>query len=359
MKPPPSAGRNNCFDLIRLVLALVVLLAHVSLYGGFGWDWTRSLTKESISIASLAVLGFFGLSGFLISASCASLLEEPRGSLSFLRRRFLRIMPGFWSCQLITVFIACPLIATLRGHPLSLQDFRAPNGAFDYLLNNWWLQIKQYQITSVTDGAPYGAMNGSLWSLFPEAICYLLTLALALLGGLRENRWLAVVLLGFVATLNIINFGNEAYYGPTAIVLNRWYEPLSSYFTGMVVFCFRDKINFQGWPVAVFFGALLVFLARFGGLMLFAPLFIPLVLLSLGQLAVVHVKHDLSYGIYIYSSVVLQLFAAVQFIHSRYWLYLVCSLVTTTAIAAFSWKFIESPCIRFGRTRPSKRGASA
>lgn len=57
--------------------------------------------------------GFFILSGFLVTRSFLALDPLPR----FIWHRFLRIMPGFWVCLLVTTFVVAPAAALLHGLP--------------------------------------------------------------------------------------------------------------------------------------------------------------------------------------------------------------------------------------------------
>src|SRR6266851_10046745 len=87
-----APGRLNNFDFLRFALATFVILSH-------SWDLVRGRESNPIMIAtrgqmefgSVAVDGFFILSGFLITMSFIN-----SGSvLDYLRRRVLRIYPGY------------------------------------------------------------------------------------------------------------------------------------------------------------------------------------------------------------------------------------------------------------------------
>ena len=48
----------------------------------------------------MAVVGFFGISGYLITGSA-----ERSRPLRYLWQRFLRIFPAFWVCLVVTAFV--------------------------------------------------------------------------------------------------------------------------------------------------------------------------------------------------------------------------------------------------------------
>jgi peptidoglycan/LPS O-acetylase OafA/YrhL len=347
-----SPSRDNCFDLIRLILALCVFEQHLNLYSAYGTEWLQRSTKDHFSTGEFAVVGFFGLSGYLISTSCAKLLNEPGGWAKFIARRFLRIMPGFWLCLILTATVLAPLLVTLYHRPWQSYDFFGARSGWDYICNNWLLLVRQYDLGDILRDAPYGAINGNLGTLFPEAVCYGATLGLAWLGLFRNNRWMAPAVLGLLTALNVINLSNQgAFYGPTAIVLNRWYYFFGAYFMGMTLYCYKEEFPLRDWRKAVFACFFVLFLLKFGGTKLAAPLLIPLLLLSIGEMFAVRLRYDLSYGTYIYGSPVLQITAAILVIRHNYFLYVLSSLALVIGIAFLSWIVVERPCISLGHQK--------
>lgn len=75
-------------------------------------------------------MGFFTLSGYLISASYDRLPDV----LHFVRNRLLRIFPGFWVCLLVTGFLIAPAIVYLNDHQLSGFAYWGNMSAFSFFL---------------------------------------------------------------------------------------------------------------------------------------------------------------------------------------------------------------------------------
>lgn len=144
---------NNALNFVRLVLAILVIAAHVWPLGGFG----TSPTLGGMSLGSWAVSGFFALSGFLIAGSRAR-----SDVVSFFWKRFLRLMPGFWVCLLAIAFIFAPVtVLLLPGSSWT------PTAAINYVVGNSLLQISERGIDGTLASTPYDiAWNGSLWTLF-------------------------------------------------------------------------------------------------------------------------------------------------------------------------------------------------
>lgn len=187
--------RRNHLTLIRLGLATLVATVH-SLELGFGHQPAIGHTQ----VGDLSVDAFFVLSGFLITASYLRLTSVAR----YVWHRFLRIMPGFWMCLILTAAVVAPAIATMQGRPAS-SVFTAPqDSAQDYLIANGALLMRQFGIAGLPADVPVpNVMDGALWTLFYEAVCYAGIIALAAAGALRRRPVLLLVALGAVWSLVI------------------------------------------------------------------------------------------------------------------------------------------------------------
>ena len=83
--------KNNAFDLLRIILATFVLISHSLLIGGYrSIDPLAFFSKSQTNLAELGVMGFFALSGYLITSS----FERTNSVLKFASHRLLRILPG-------------------------------------------------------------------------------------------------------------------------------------------------------------------------------------------------------------------------------------------------------------------------
>jgi peptidoglycan/LPS O-acetylase OafA/YrhL len=89
--------RHNSLNFLRLAFCLTVIVSHAITLGGFGSEW---ILGDRTTIAVPALYGFFCLSGFLIAGSAT---KNRVGR--YLWQRFLRIMPGYWVCIVVTSFI--------------------------------------------------------------------------------------------------------------------------------------------------------------------------------------------------------------------------------------------------------------
>jgi peptidoglycan/LPS O-acetylase OafA/YrhL len=99
-----AEGRNS-LNAIRLLLAAMVIVSHSWWLGGYGTE----PQPGGVKLGSWAVIGFFGISGYLITRSRI----QASSALSYCRARFLRIFPGLAACVAVVAFVIAPPPATL------------------------------------------------------------------------------------------------------------------------------------------------------------------------------------------------------------------------------------------------------
>ncbi len=94
------------FKLLRLVFASLVIVSHAPEYL-YGNDDHELLYRFShnLKLGQLAVAGFFLISGYLITSS----YFDSHSVWFYLRKRVLRIYPGFLIATLICLFVVAPI----------------------------------------------------------------------------------------------------------------------------------------------------------------------------------------------------------------------------------------------------------
>jgi peptidoglycan/LPS O-acetylase OafA/YrhL len=115
LAPPPGNPRFPLFDGLRGLLVLAILAFHSSeLTGRIGFGVSGRFCEVA---GSVAVLGFFAVSGFLLyrpySAAWAD-GRDPPSLRRYLRRRSLRILPAYWTA--LTLLAIYPGIAGVFTH---------------------------------------------------------------------------------------------------------------------------------------------------------------------------------------------------------------------------------------------------
>ncbi len=177
---------NNNFGAARLLLATAVILSHSpELIDG---DRSREpLTRifPALSFGSLAIDGFFLISGYLITQS---FLSSPSPKI-YLTKRILRIVPGFAAAFLISLLIFGPLGG---GELFADPMLWAVN------LKRLLLLQPPFLPTAFAD-SPYPALNGSMWSIAYEFRCYLAVLIVGIAGGFARRSLVLAGTLALVA----------------------------------------------------------------------------------------------------------------------------------------------------------------
>ncbi len=146
-RPEPAAtdGHFPCFDGLRALAALSIVLVHVAFASG-----ANSANILGVFFARMdgGVAVFFVLSGFLLYRPfvMAHLHERPRPAAGpFWWRRFLRIYPAYWLVLTVVVYLfADKSIPSLKTFVLyySLMNIYFAGYAFGPLLQSWTLSTE-------------------------------------------------------------------------------------------------------------------------------------------------------------------------------------------------------------------------
>jgi peptidoglycan/LPS O-acetylase OafA/YrhL len=346
--------RHNSLNFLRFVLALTVMLSHGVLLGGFADE-----AFQNTAMSTIALYGFFGISGFLIAGSAY------RNNLGrYLWQRFLRIFPAFWVCLVLTAFLFAGIAWVFGGQGTPDCDYACfithPEGPGLYVYNNFFLWINQSLIAGTPHGIPFAyTWNGPLWTLAYEFLCYLLLGALAIVGLLRKRA--------LVAALTIATWLFELGF---SVVANHWLISLNGtiffaghitvfvpvFLTGSTIYLYRDRIIDSGLLALVLTGIFIAslwwplslptnrFTGQIQGSALWAfSLVYPLLWLGTHlPLQRFGSQNDYSYGIYIYAWPVQELLVVLGV--QRWGGYPVFSIMTvlvTLPFAIASWWLIE------------------
>jgi len=333
----------------------MVLFDHAVALGGFGGDAILDKTNPG----TVAVYGFFGISGYLIAASATR-----NGVGRYLWQRALRIFPAFWICLIVTAFLF-GTIGWLHGRPSCgvACYVREPLGPVDYVARNFLLRLNQPTIAHTLHGVPVPlAWNGSMWTLFYEFLCYLVLGVWAAMRLLRRRWtllllacliWVAELVITAVPTFNS-QFNILSNWDATALLTF-----LPVFLTGALLYLFRDVIPDSGILALVCVGAFIISLVVPLGnhipvyTLTSSGLFAPAVaypMLWLGihlPLQKVGARNDYSYGVYIYAFPVSQLLALWGVYRWGYPAYVALVVLLTIPFAAASWWLVEKHALKF------------
>jgi peptidoglycan/LPS O-acetylase OafA/YrhL len=292
-----------------------------------------------MTFGTLGVDGFFVLSGYLIVQSW---LGDPE-FFNFLRKRVLRIVPGYLVAAVIST-VAVGLLAPAVPH-----FFRGLGIQF----------LKSIALLSspatppVFPGQPYAMVNGAMWTIGYEFRCYLLVALLGLCGLLRRPiPMLVLTALLLSALLFPAAFGRmhrprhmEAFVGQPVF----FFRLTAVYLVGCCFYLFRHRISFRPLFAVI---ATVIMTVSF----IFAPTQAELAMVVCGAYLMFYLGQmhlpwlsgmnrfpDISYGIYLYGWPVESLW--IWFHRGSPWITFAASTVLCFGLGWLSWHFIERPAL--------------
>ena len=329
--------QKNNFDLIRLVLALVVFLFHVSeLTGKNEFHFMIHFAN-----ASVAVHSFFIVSGFLIFMS----YERSKSVKQYFSKRLKRIAPGY-----IAVILLCFLFLSLLSKLPAIQYFSSPESAKYLLANLSMLNFIHPNLPGVFDGHRYTSVNGALWTIKVELAFYLIVPIIARFCKITKPVAVLTIIFilsavyFFAATLLYKQSGDPIY-----LTLQRQLPGQLMFFAGGALIYYYFEL-FKRYSVAILIPAVFGFLLYDPASYLLYPVYSVSLSVIVIYLALIfpymgHIARygDLSYGIYIWHFPIIQTFISMGFFDSKPWIAFIFVSVTILAVSMISWHLIEKP----------------
>jgi peptidoglycan/LPS O-acetylase OafA/YrhL len=296
------------------------------------------MTGSDLTFGTVAVDGFFLLSGFLIVKSW----DRNPSLANFLKNRVLRIVPGYLVAAILSTLVVGILAPGISHFFL---HFGQPFLVTTTLLSS--------PITPpVLPGSYYPLVNGSLWTITYEFRCYLLVAILGICGLIRKPiYWLIVTVLFAIAF--VVPSVNAQLIWPKHHVLfgdpSQVFRLLSAYFVGGCFYLFRDHIPFRR-GLALLALCLILIASRL------SPILFEMGIMSCGGYVMFYAARfvqvpsvfrkipDISYGIYLYGWPVEALW--IWYRHGSPWVAFVASTAVCLLLGSLSWHFIESPMLK-------------
>jgi peptidoglycan/LPS O-acetylase OafA/YrhL len=320
----------NSLNAIRLVLAATVIVSHSWSLGKYG----RVPRHGGFAPGGWAVDAFFVLSGYLVTGSRLN-----NTLTAYLKRRSLRIYPGFVVCLLSVALVFAPIgyyhdHHTLRGYAST------PHTPVAYVLANLGLKMRLPGIAGTPGGAQ--AWAGTLWTLYFEFLCYLLVGLLACWAVYRRRPGPAVAVFAVATAISLHN--------PHVVHLTdlaNLVRLVPFFMAGSVVYLLRDRIACR-WQLAVLSGITLVVLPYAGArYVVLCALPLTYLVLFLGAVLPLMIgrRNDISYGVYMYGYPVERIIGYAHL--SSQVVYIAAALLITCPLAAASWFLVERPAMRW------------
>jgi peptidoglycan/LPS O-acetylase OafA/YrhL len=263
----------------------------------------------------------------------------------YVKRRVLRIYPAFilnfWLCLLIVAPLVGAGLSPFHPHAL------IRNAARTVLLFHPNAQ-------GIFPGMPYGALNGSMWTIPYEFHCYILVMIVGA-AGLLKGPLRYVLLVAVLVGLAFAGFAEDRpSHGVAAALLgtlDRNLQLVPMFGAGAIYALFQRNVSYShvvaaiaaaALSICLFFSPVVPFaLAVFGGYLIFwfafhCPVF------AISRFAN---KTDLSYGIYLYAWPIQSMIAFFTHRAINPWVLSAISLALAAAAAWVSWTFLEKPAL--------------
>ncbi|MBQ9162112.1 MAG: acyltransferase [Clostridia bacterium] len=325
----PIDKKKNCLNLIRLIAATQVFVGHVIPAFSLTLPWPLEWLFKVLFVFE-GVPVFFCLSGFLLWDS----IERTPTFKGYLKKRVFRLYPELWAGVILNCI--CMLILFWDSIEwISFILFQFTQGS-----------IVQFWTPDSLRGYATGTPNGPLWT-----ICVLIQAYVALwffrkfLHKKGLKRWIITLVL--TTLINLLR--------PMLVsVLPSFLYSLSFY-----VFISHIWLFLVGAFVSEYFDKIIVYLKRFWWLALIVSqvamytgfdygtygtiksLFLGIGVIGLGYaLPRINVKYDVSYGIYIYHMIVVNVMVALGCRENIIWLFV--SYAVSLVLATISYFTVGS-----------------
>ena len=331
-------GFGPGFDSVRVFLASAVIATHSIELTRDGIDNVILRYPTIFDLRFLVVPAFFSLSGFLVASS----IFRVKNVRTFLTLRALRIFPALVVEVVLSALVLGFLVSTAPW-----SEYFSDYNFYLYIGNLAGIKI-HYLLPGVFTENPSNYVNGSLWTVPAEMRCYLsLAVLMATSIIFRKRSLLTLLAFGSAAMMVAVYFEGRLF---THLETNNTRILLLCFYAGVCTYVFRDRIPHS----------FLLFLLS--GALSLAAIWIPIVLIALGPMAITYVTcyfgliripppapfrfGDYSYGMYLYGYPIQQTLVWITQDQWRWWENFGIAFMLSVIFAATSWHCIELRCLR-------------
>ena len=328
-----TGGHTRGFDYMRLALATCVVAFH-------SFAVTHDVVADHAlwrsawrPLLRLFLPMFFALSGFLVAGSLArsTTLGE------FLILRAMRIMPALFAEIALSALILGPLLTVFPP-----ARYFHDHAFFSYFLNV--VGDVHFSLPGLFLGNPRpGLVNGSLWTIPFEGLCYLSLAALAFTGIVhRRDLFLAIVL----AAMAILAARSAWLHDVLWTVPGQFL--VVCFLAGVALHLYRESIPYDIRLFAISALAAFLFLEldRFVYLAAFPVAYATAYLGLTNPRKTILLSGDYSYGIYLFAYPIQQALVFLFPASRTTAIIFLTAVPVSCAYAIFSWHCIEHPILR-------------
>jgi peptidoglycan/LPS O-acetylase OafA/YrhL len=324
-------NNKNCFDFLRFFFAANIVLAHLC-------ELSQNKSLEflaNFSNSSIAVQGFFIISGFLVAKSYTN---TPSLKKYFIKRA-KRILPAY------VVVLLFSAITLSFFSSFSFVDYFTDINVYQYLgWNAIFLNFMHPCLPGLFENNLMCAVNGALWTLKVEEGFYIV-LPLIFYAIIKSKK--PFLILGSLYVLSLLYWFVMDFYLNQPLLAKQLPGYMAYFATGIFLFLNFDFVlnnkkkllafavlglifsNFQIFPIDFLYPA------AFGLIVIIAAYSLPF-LTNFGKYG------DFTYGLYIYHFPIIQLFRQYNLFEKYNPILMAISVILITLFfAVLSWFLIE------------------
>ncbi|HEY4275549.1 MAG TPA: acyltransferase [Rhizomicrobium sp.] len=327
--------RRNNYDFIRLLAACFVLFSHM--YALVGQQ--EPIVVGDYTFGGIGLLIFFSISGCLVTVSWLNDPDPKR----FFARRFLRIWPALAVVVVLSAFVIAPNFGDKSL--ISLFSTRQ----FWLFLSNLTF-IPPYKGLAGFAGHAISDVNGSLWTIPIEFLCYVVTVFI--IGrNLQKGRWRLVAAMAAMALyyFAVVSGRDLLHFIASHLFVGRFLSLWLFFAVGAAIAVFLDaKPRLTAVAAGVLIGLLFI---AFGQPIVGLLIALPVATVAVGQASWPFVRGigrwgDFSYGLYLYAWPCQQIVVRIFRDTKPVFLEAVISLGLALICAGISWFMVERPALR-------------
>ena len=343
--------RSNNFTTLHMIGALLVLVGHAYVF--FGLE-TPAILHGGWTLHEMGVGILFMVSGYLNTLSYIRNQDKKARAGRYMLKRLLRLYPALLVCLLATVAVMRLVTTTPEAYwPQARQ----------YLIDNLKLN-PTFRIAGVFEDNIYpGAINGSLWTLPVEVVCYVLLIPVLELA-LRLPKKAGIAVSGALMIAFALFSPFRVYFPAIPSYLILWGTDwmvstrLIMMFLIGVFMGLCDIRKYLRWQAALVL--VLVFACLTGKVRLFIEPFVySYVAMCFGEaekpMFAKAFKADICYGLYLYAFPVSQLIIQLLVVRRRmalpFAVYVALCIGVTWGIAVLNHWLVEKPMSKIGFLR--------
>lgn len=231
-------GMNYNACMLRFVAAMMVIISHAFALTTEGDDWIMAITNGQMTMGGFAVSIFFAFSGFYVTRS---LKKYEGGMISFMWARVKRLLPSLVLVICVLTFIVGPLMTDM-----SVGAYFTNLGTYKFLANAVFIPV--HELPGVfADNQVLHTVNGALWTLPVEILCYISLVIVWKLKLLEKKRGLALAILVALGMAAIAFVADRTGIELLAAMIS----PIVCFYMGALMYLYADVLTMDWYKIIV------------------------------------------------------------------------------------------------------------